>query len=261
MLGYGFMGKAHSNAFKKIAYITWPPPLMPHLVGIAGRNTEAVEEAARRYGYDYATGDWRDLVADERIGLFDNGGPNSLHAEPTIAAAQAGKHVICEKPLGRDATRATRSGRRWRRRASSTSARSTTASYPRSGSPRDDRGGRARRDPPLPRPLPAGLGRRSLARHVAVPDGRRGLGCARRHRDPRDRPGPVPERRDRLRLRLREDVRRGADGRRRARGGGRVRERLGRHDRGHAARARTPQRVPVGDQRLEGLTPRSTWSD
>ena len=103
MLGYAFMGKAHSNAFKKIAYITWPPPLMPKLVGIAGRNREAVEEAAQRYGYDYATTDWRDLVRDERIGLFDNGGPNSLHAEPTIAAAEAGKHVICEKPLGRDA--------------------------------------------------------------------------------------------------------------------------------------------------------------
>ena len=47
--------------------------------------------------------DWRELVADERIGLFDNSGPNNLHAEPTIAAAEAGKHVICEKPLGRDA--------------------------------------------------------------------------------------------------------------------------------------------------------------
>jgi predicted dehydrogenase len=103
MLGYAFMGKAHSNAFKKIAYITWPPPLSPRLVGIAGRSEDAVGEAARRYGYDYATTDWRDLVADERIGLFDNGGPNSLHAEPTIAAAEAGKHVVCEKPLGRDA--------------------------------------------------------------------------------------------------------------------------------------------------------------
>src|SRR5436309_196229 len=61
MLGYAFMGKAHSNAFKKIAYMTWPPPLEPQLVGIAGRNTEAVEEAARRYGYDYATDDWRRL--------------------------------------------------------------------------------------------------------------------------------------------------------------------------------------------------------
>ena len=103
MLGYAFMGKAHSNAFKKIAYMTWPPPLEPRLIGIAGRNEQAVNEAAARYGYDYATADWRDLVADERIGLFDNGGPNSLHAEPTIAAAEAGKHVICEKPLGRDA--------------------------------------------------------------------------------------------------------------------------------------------------------------
>ena len=103
MLGYAFMGKAHSNAFKKIAYMTWPPPLVPRLVGIAGRNEEAVGEAAERYGYEYATTDWRELVADDRIGLFDNGGPNSLHAEPTIAAAEAGKHVVCEKPLGRDA--------------------------------------------------------------------------------------------------------------------------------------------------------------
>src|SRR5215216_2875589 len=103
MLGYAFMGKAHSNAFKKIAYMTWPPPLRPRLVGIAGRTEEAVEEAAERYGYEYATTDWRDLVNDDRIGLFDNGGPNSLHAEPTIAAAEAGKHVLCEKPLGRDA--------------------------------------------------------------------------------------------------------------------------------------------------------------
>src|SRR5690242_11301194 len=103
MLGYAFMGKAHSNAFKKISYITWPPPLEPKLVGIAGRNTEAVEEAARRYGFEYATDDWRRLVEDETIGLFDNGGPNALHAEPTIAAARAGKHVVCEKPLGRDA--------------------------------------------------------------------------------------------------------------------------------------------------------------
>jgi predicted dehydrogenase len=103
MLGYAFMGKAHSNAYKKISYITWPPPLEPRLVGIAGRDVEAVGEAAKRYGYEYATGDWRELITDDRIGLFDNGGPNSLHAEPTIAAAQAGKHVLCEKPLGRDA--------------------------------------------------------------------------------------------------------------------------------------------------------------
>src|SRR5947208_10517650 len=103
MLGYAFMGKAHSNAFKKIAYITWPPPLVPRLIAIAGRDAEAVAEAAERYGYQYASRDWRELIEDDRIGRFDNGGPNSMHAEPTIAAARAGKHVVCEKPLGRDA--------------------------------------------------------------------------------------------------------------------------------------------------------------
>jgi predicted dehydrogenase len=103
MLGYAFMGKAHSNAYKTLAYMTWPPPLMPQLVAIAGRNEEAVSEAATRYGFEGYVTDWRELVGDDRIGLFDNSGPNNLHAEPSIAAAEAGKHVICEKPLGRDA--------------------------------------------------------------------------------------------------------------------------------------------------------------
>jgi len=103
MLGYAFMGKAHSNAYKTLAYMTWPPPLMPQLVAIAGRNEEAVAEAAKRYGFDGYVTDWKQLVADERVQLFDNSGPNNLHAAPTIAAAEAGKHVICEKPLGRDA--------------------------------------------------------------------------------------------------------------------------------------------------------------
>jgi len=103
MLGYAFMGKAHSNAYKTLRYMTWPPPLMPELVSIAGRNEQAVSEAARRYGFTEYVTDWRALIADERVQLFDNSGPNNLHAEPTIAAAEAGKHVICEKPLGRDA--------------------------------------------------------------------------------------------------------------------------------------------------------------
>ncbi len=83
--------------------MTWPPPLRPGLIAIAGRNGEAVAEAARRYGYGESVTDWRALVADDRVELFDNGGPNNLHAEPTIAAAEAGKHVLCEKPLGRTA--------------------------------------------------------------------------------------------------------------------------------------------------------------
>jgi predicted dehydrogenase len=103
MLGYAFMGKAHANGYKTLAYMTWPSPLEPRLVSIAGRNADAVAEAATRYGFERHVTDWRELVADPEVQLFDNGGPNDAHAEPTIAAAEAGKHVICEKPLGRTA--------------------------------------------------------------------------------------------------------------------------------------------------------------
>jgi predicted dehydrogenase len=103
MLGYAFMGKAHANGYKKLSYMAWPPPLMPRLVSIAGRSEDAVSAAAARYGFERYVTDWRELVADPEVELFDNSGPNNLHAEPTIAAAEAGKHVICEKPLGRTA--------------------------------------------------------------------------------------------------------------------------------------------------------------
>ena len=103
MLGYAFMGKAHANAYRTLPYMAWPPPLRPRLVSIAGRDGAAVQEAARRYGFERAVTDWRELVADPEVQLFDNSGPNNLHAEPTVAAAEAGKHVFCEKPLGRTA--------------------------------------------------------------------------------------------------------------------------------------------------------------
>jgi predicted dehydrogenase len=102
MLGYAFMGKAHSNAYKKIPYMMYPPPAIPRLIAVCGRNEEAVAEAARRYGYEGYYTDWRKMLEDDRIQLFDNGGPNDMHAEPCIAAAQAGKHVFSEKPLARN---------------------------------------------------------------------------------------------------------------------------------------------------------------
>src|SRR5215210_6352584 len=101
MLGYAFMGKAHSNAYKKLGYMMYPPPAIPRLVAIAGRDEAAVREAASRYGYAQYYTDWRALVADPAVQLFDNGGPNYLHAEACIEAAQAGKHILCEKPMAR----------------------------------------------------------------------------------------------------------------------------------------------------------------
>lgn len=108
MLGYAFMGKAHSNAYRKIPYMMYPPPAIPRLVAICGRTEEAVSEAAHRYGYECYYSDWHKMLEDERIRLFDNVGPNNMHVEPCIAACEMGKHVLCEKPLARNAPDAKR---------------------------------------------------------------------------------------------------------------------------------------------------------
>jgi predicted dehydrogenase len=101
MLGYAFMGKAHSNGWKKIPYMIYPPPANPRLVAIAGRDEAKAAEAARRYGFERYYTDWRKLLEDDQVQLFDNSGPNDTHAEPCIRAAELGKHIVCEKPLAR----------------------------------------------------------------------------------------------------------------------------------------------------------------
>ncbi len=106
MLGYAFMGKAHSNAFKKLPYMMYPPVAIPKLIAICGRSEEAAREAALRYGYEGYYTDWKQMLKDDRIQLFDNGGPNDTHAKPCIEAAKLGKHILCEKPLARTAKEA-----------------------------------------------------------------------------------------------------------------------------------------------------------
>jgi predicted dehydrogenase len=99
MLGYRFMGRAHSNAYHRMPMFFWPPAARPRLIAMCGRTGPAVKEMATRLGYEGYYTDLDEMLADPRIVLFDNCASANAHAEPTLAAIRAGKHVLCEKPL------------------------------------------------------------------------------------------------------------------------------------------------------------------
>jgi predicted dehydrogenase len=106
VIGAGFMGKAHSLAYAAMPMFFWPAPAVPRRLVIAELGDEPAREAALRYGYERSTGDWRRVVEDPEVDLVDIATPNDAHAEIAIAAAEAGKHVLCEKPLARTAEEA-----------------------------------------------------------------------------------------------------------------------------------------------------------
>jgi predicted dehydrogenase len=105
LIGYGFMGRAHSNAFLQASRF-FDLPYQPVLKAACARNPERVKSFASKWGYESAETDWRKLVDRKDIDLIDIASPNDTHAEIAIAAAQAGKMVMCEKPLGRNAAEA-----------------------------------------------------------------------------------------------------------------------------------------------------------
>ncbi len=102
MVGYGFMGRTHSNAFAQVGHF-FDLPYQPVLKTICARNTEKGKAFAAQWGYESSVTDWRKLVEDKSIDLIDIASPNDTHMEIAIAAAKAGKMVMCEKPLGRSA--------------------------------------------------------------------------------------------------------------------------------------------------------------
>ena len=98
MIGYGFMGKAHSQAWRN-AERFYELPLRPELTALCGRSEQAVSDAARAYGFAACETDWRSLIARADIDIVDICTPGDTHARIAIAALAAGKHVLCEKPL------------------------------------------------------------------------------------------------------------------------------------------------------------------
>ncbi len=107
LIGYGFMGKAHSNAWRQAPHF-FELPAEVGMSTLCGRDVRAVKRAAAEFGWEKAATDWRAVVDDPEIDIIDISTPNDSHAAIAIAAAEAGKAVLCEKPLARNLAEAER---------------------------------------------------------------------------------------------------------------------------------------------------------
>jgi predicted dehydrogenase len=99
LIGYKFMGRAHSNAYRQVAAFFPDIALKPEMTAVCGRDAAAVQRFAQQFGWQGAETDWKKLIARQDIGLVDVSTPGDSHAPIAIAAAENGKHVFCEKPL------------------------------------------------------------------------------------------------------------------------------------------------------------------
>lgn len=103
LVGYKFMGKMHSNAYRQVGRFFTDLETVPALKTICGRDQAGVREAAQTFGWESYETDWKKLIARDDIDIIDISTPGNTHAEIAIAAANAGKIVFCEKPLGNTA--------------------------------------------------------------------------------------------------------------------------------------------------------------
>ncbi len=98
LIGYGFMGRAHSNAYRQVNQF-FDVPYRPVLKAVGGRDVSKVKAFANQWGYESVENDWRKLVERKDIDAIDICTPNNVHCEIALAAAAAGKAILCEKPL------------------------------------------------------------------------------------------------------------------------------------------------------------------
>ena len=99
LVGAGFMGKAHVVAYSNMPKFFWPAPAVPVLKTVCDIEPSIAEEAKDRFGFQASCTDWHDIINDPEIDVVNICTPNNVHAPIAIAALQAGKHVICEKPI------------------------------------------------------------------------------------------------------------------------------------------------------------------
>jgi predicted dehydrogenase len=100
LIGFGWMGQAHSRAYRDIPVYFSESGIRPRLVAVADNVPERVESATRDFGFETGTSDWREVISRDDVDLIDITAPNALHQELVEAAAAAGKHIACEKPVG-----------------------------------------------------------------------------------------------------------------------------------------------------------------
>src|SRR5437868_12912376 len=100
LIGYGFMGRAHSNAYKRVSDF-FDLEYRPVLQAVCGRDQTKASEFAAHWGFESIETDWKALIERQDIDVVDIAAPNDTHAQIAVAAAEAGKMILCEKPLAR----------------------------------------------------------------------------------------------------------------------------------------------------------------
>lgn len=99
LIGAGFMAKAHSIAYAGMPMFFWPAPAIPVKKMLVDINEEIAKDSAAKLGFESYATDWRKIIENPEIDIVDICTPNNVHAEIAIAAAKAGKHILCEKPI------------------------------------------------------------------------------------------------------------------------------------------------------------------
>src|SRR5262249_26122237 len=108
IVGAGWLGRAHATGFRSVPMVFGRDPALPVLEAVADVNEDSARALADAFGFQRWTTDWRTLLADPNVDVVDITTPNDLHPEIAVAAAKAGKHIYCEKPLANSAAEARR---------------------------------------------------------------------------------------------------------------------------------------------------------